>query len=108
MLTEGFSLQVDELPFLLSRCGENERLKATLSDLRVFSRLVKKEEGMFDLIKYWQKVSINQSIFRQLGDFNVAKNSYLDALNQEKSQNVDLQESLADFFIELGLLDAAR
>ncbi|ELU12330.1 hypothetical protein CAPTEDRAFT_96933 [Capitella teleta] len=89
----------DELPFLLSRCANFTRLKSTLSDLCLFSRLIKTEEGKFDLIKYWQ----------MLGDFSEVENVYLNALEHEAHENVtELQKSLAEFFTELGLLSAAR
>jgi len=49
---------VDELPYLLSRAGDLDRLRETISNLKVFSRLVKTEDGRFDLIKAWQMVSV--------------------------------------------------
>ena len=48
--------QVEELPFLLTRAGELERLKKTISDLDVFYRLAESEDGKFELIKAWKTV----------------------------------------------------
>ena len=49
---------MDELPFLLANAGELEQLKETISDLNVFHRLVKTEDGKFDLMKSWQLVCL--------------------------------------------------
>lgn len=51
--------QVEELPFLLMKCGDRDRLKETVTDLEVFARLVKSEEGTYELIKAWKFVSMS-------------------------------------------------
>ena len=48
---------MDELPSLLAKCGDLPALKATISDLQIFLKMVHDEDGKFDLIKYWQQVS---------------------------------------------------
>lgn len=50
--------KVEELPFLLTRAGELERLKETVSKLDVFFRLAEDEDGVFELVKAWKTVSI--------------------------------------------------
>ena len=50
--------QVEELPFLLTRAGELECLKKTISDLDVFYRLSESEDGVFELIKAWKTVCL--------------------------------------------------
>lgn len=49
---------MDELPFLLAKAGELERLKAAISDLSVFQRMSQEEDRKFELIKSWQIVSL--------------------------------------------------
>ena len=48
---------MDELPFLLAKSGELERLKTTISNLKVFQRLSQDEDREFELIESWQIVS---------------------------------------------------
>lgn len=124
-----FTSQVDELPFLLARAGELDRLKTTISDLEVFRRLAKSEDGRFDLIKYWKmvvyqlhpKTSLyficdkNGSSLFQLGDFSDVETAYLDALKNlpeatlaDKEGTVTLKQNMAEFFMELGLYGASR
>ena len=50
--------QVEELPFLLARCQELDRLKKVISDLDVFYRLSESEDGTFELIKAWKTVML--------------------------------------------------
>ena len=61
-------LQVDELPFLLTRAGELERLKALITKFDVFKRMVSTEEGKFELIKAWQQVTLNTLFIRPSSD----------------------------------------
>ena len=53
-----FFYQVEELPFLLTRANELDRLKTTVSDLDVFFRLSDNEDGIFELVKAWKTVNI--------------------------------------------------
>ncbi|XP_033745872.1 LOW QUALITY PROTEIN: uncharacterized protein LOC117331312 [Pecten maximus] len=95
---------VDELPFLLGKAGELERLKETISDLKVFSRLARTEDGKFELTKSWQL----------LGDYTEAEVAYLaklDEVKEEDKQSQDysqLLDLLGDFFLHLGLFKASR
>jgi hypothetical protein len=50
--------KVEELPFLLTRAGELDRLKDTVTKLDVFFRLSEDEDGVFELVKAWKTVSI--------------------------------------------------
>ncbi len=50
--------QAEELPSLLNKAGEMERLKSTITKLDIFKRLAKSEDGKFELIKVWQVVSV--------------------------------------------------
>ena len=49
--------KVEELPFLLMRAGELDRLKDTVTKLDVFFRLSEDEDGVFELVKAWKTVS---------------------------------------------------
>ncbi|XP_060078987.1 uncharacterized protein LOC132558436 [Ylistrum balloti] len=95
---------VDELPFLLGKAGELEQLKETISDLQVFSRLAKTEDGKFELIKSWQ----------MLGDYSQAEIAYLEKLDEVKDEDkhseeyMQLLDLLGDFFLHLGLFKASR
>ncbi|XP_013386754.1 TPR repeat-containing protein DDB_G0287407-like [Lingula anatina] len=96
--------KVEELPFLQSKAGELEKLQATISDLNIFKRLVESEDGKFDLIKYWTKV----------GGYSKAEEAYTAALDSYPADQRDtveyhaLQVNLADFYMDTGLLSAAR
>lgn len=48
--------QVEELPYLWTKAGELDKLKATITDIGVFYRLADDEDGIFELIKAWRKV----------------------------------------------------
>lgn len=48
--------QVEELPFLLTKAGEKERLKDFISDPYVFIQMANNEDGIFELIKAWKYV----------------------------------------------------
>lgn len=92
-----------ELPYSLAKAGEKEKLHKCLCDLGLFQRLIKSEEGKFELIKFWQ----------MLGDFNQVDDVYIKQLEAYKGDKMDdkflnLTKSLGEFFIELGLLDGAR
>ena len=50
--------KVEELPFLLTRAGELDRLKDIVTKLDVFFRLSEDEDGVFELVKAWKMVSI--------------------------------------------------
>ncbi|KAL5013818.1 hypothetical protein ScPMuIL_008088 [Solemya velum] len=95
---------VDELPFLLAKAGELIQLRQTISNLDVFSRLVRSEEGKFDLIKSWNL----------LGDFSQVDGAYIEQLSaitdedRKKEDFTRLLDDLGAFFIDLGLLEAAR
>ncbi|XP_078619476.1 uncharacterized protein LOC144886633 isoform X1 [Branchiostoma floridae x Branchiostoma japonicum] len=97
---------VDELPFLLSKAGEMDRLRATITNLRIFQRMMKSVEGTFNLMKYWQ----------QVGGYERAEADYLKALSEEpqgtsdleKEDRVTLLRSMAAFFVKAGLLKSAR
>ncbi|XP_019626894.1 PREDICTED: uncharacterized protein LOC109471895 isoform X3 [Branchiostoma belcheri] len=97
---------VDELPFLLSKAGEMDRLRTTITNLRIFQRMMKSVEGTFNLMKYWQ----------QVGGYERAEADYLKALSeepqgssgQEKEDRVALLRSMAAFFVKAGLLKSAR
>ncbi|XP_069101362.1 uncharacterized protein [Argopecten irradians] len=95
---------VDELPFLLGKAGELERLKETISNLQVFSRLAKTEDGTFELTKAWQL----------LGDYSLAEVAYLAKLDEVKEEDKHtedytlLLDLLGDFFLHLGLFKASR
>jgi hypothetical protein len=49
--------QVEELPYLWTKAGELDKLNATITDIGVFYRLADDEDGIFELIKAWRKVS---------------------------------------------------
>ncbi|KAJ8300745.1 hypothetical protein KUTeg_022264 [Tegillarca granosa] len=95
---------VDELPFLLARAGDLERLRKTISNLDVFKIMVKSEDGMFELIKSW----------KLLGDFTQVEETYLAKLSeipesQKHSEKFsDLLNDLGTFFVHIGLYGAAR
>ncbi|XP_077992057.1 uncharacterized protein LOC144446177 [Glandiceps talaboti] len=97
---------VDELPFLLAQAKGLARLRSTITDLDVFRRLMKTEEGKFDLIKSW----------KLLGDYSQVESAYLEALEDYQKKHTDvssevlgqLLQCLAEFFMELGLLNGAR
>lgn len=50
------TFQVEELPFLLMKANEKERLKACVSDLENFTRMANNEDGIFELVKAWRFV----------------------------------------------------
>ncbi|CAH1253937.1 TEP1 [Branchiostoma lanceolatum] len=97
---------VDELPFLLSKAGEMERLRTTITNLQIFQRMMKSVEGTFNLMKCWQ----------QVGGYEQAEVDYLKALagepqgssEQDKEDRVALLRSMAAFFVKAGLLKSAR
>ncbi|XP_071175248.1 uncharacterized protein [Mytilus edulis] len=97
---------VEELPFLLTRANELERLKTTVSDLDVFYRLSDNEDGIFELVKAW----------KTLGGFSLSGEAYMSALAKvPKSvimENVPyyckLYRNLGKFFLKLGLMEAAK
>ncbi|KAL3870127.1 hypothetical protein ACJMK2_042738, partial [Sinanodonta woodiana] len=94
---------VEELPNLLLKAGEMDRLKFTISNLDVFSRLMKSEDGKFELIKAWHSV----------GDISLTEEAYLQAVEKmdpqelEQEKCIDLFRKLGSLFIELGLLESA-
>ena len=49
--------QAEELPYLLQKCGDLDKLKTVISDVDIFTLLSKTEDGRFELIKAWQLVS---------------------------------------------------
>ena len=51
-----FLIQVDEVPYLLAKADAMDRLKATILNIAVFQRLMKTEDGKYQLIKSWQLV----------------------------------------------------
>ena len=51
-----FFIQVDEVPYLLAKADAMDRLKATILNIAVFQRLMKTEDGKYQLIKSWQLV----------------------------------------------------
>ncbi|XP_072041437.1 TPR repeat-containing protein DDB_G0287407-like, partial [Amphiura filiformis] len=93
---------VDEVPYLLAEAGELERLKATILNIDVFQRLMKTEDGKFQLMKSWQL----------LGGYEQVENAYraLKGTSQfdKAVDKVGLIRSLAEFFMQLGLLNGAR
>ncbi|XP_053394800.1 uncharacterized protein LOC123525710 isoform X2 [Mercenaria mercenaria] len=98
--------KVEELPFLLMRAGELDRLKATVSDLDVFFKMSDNEDGIFELVKAWKTI----------GDFSLSEEAYMQKLaavtKQEIQQNSDhyckLYSQLGNFFQTLGLMEAAK
>ena len=54
-------LQVDELPLLLVRAKQLEKLRETISQLDMFSRMAATEETRFSLISAWKTVRTKQS-----------------------------------------------
>ncbi|XP_070541009.1 uncharacterized protein [Ptychodera flava] len=96
---------VDELPFLWAQANELERLRSTITDLEVFRRLMKNEEGKFQLVKSW----------KILGDYSQVEPAYLESLGKHDNDTNLSGEKLtitlqymAEFFMELGLLNSAR
>ncbi|XP_072039857.1 uncharacterized protein [Amphiura filiformis] len=93
---------VDEMPFLLGQAGELTRLKATILNIAVFQRLMKTEEGKYQLIKSWHL----------LGGYEQVEEEYLKVLNRTDWRTVrdktGLMRAMAGFFMQLGLLKGAR
>ncbi|WAR23121.1 Y7407-like protein [Mya arenaria] len=100
------SRTVEEMPFLLTKAGEKDRLLVYISNLQVFNILSQSEEGTFELIKAW----------RYLGDLSKAETAYLEKLAdipmthiyQEFDYYSSLYGRLAHFFLQVGLVEAAR
>ncbi|XP_061175870.1 uncharacterized protein LOC133184810 [Saccostrea echinata] len=95
---------VDELPFLLAKAGELDRLKETIGNFDVFQRLIKDEDRTFELIKSWQL----------LGDYTLVEEEYFKKLSEipESERGTEnysaLLDDLGGFFVDLGLYKAAR
>ncbi|KAK3101549.1 hypothetical protein FSP39_004391 [Pinctada imbricata] len=95
---------VDELPFLLARAGELDRLKELITKFEVFRSMAKTEEGKFELIKAWQL----------LGDYSLVEKEYLQKLSEIPEEDkqtqsyIDLLDLLGDFFVDLGLYNGAK
>jgi len=49
-------LQAEELPYLLMKAGEQERLRAYITDLDVFYVLSDSKDGMYEVIGAWKYV----------------------------------------------------
>ncbi|XP_052774907.1 uncharacterized protein LOC128213338 [Mya arenaria] len=100
------SRTVEEMPFLLTKAGEKDRLLVYISNLQVFNILSQSEEGTFELIKAW----------RYLGDLSKAETAYLEKLAdipmthiyQEFDYYSSLYGRLGHFFLQVGLVEAAR
>nr|XP_006817896.1 PREDICTED: uncharacterized protein LOC100371827 [Saccoglossus kowalevskii] len=94
----------DELPYLLAKAGDLTKLRTVITKHDIFRRLMKTEEGKFDLIKWWQL----------LGDYTQVESAYLDALADIDKKDEDVKDlsglvqSIAEFFIDLGLYNGAK
>ncbi|VDI38996.1 Hypothetical predicted protein [Mytilus galloprovincialis] len=69
---------VEELPFLLTKAGQMDRLKETITDLDVFYRLSDNEDGIFELIKAW----------KTLGGFDLSEESYMSKVQKIPKEDI--------------------
>lgn len=97
---------VEELPFLLTRAGELERLKSTVTNLDVFYRMSSNEDGFFELVRAW----------KTLGGFSLSEDAYLSELAKIPKEVIvanalyycKIYSNLGNFFLSLGLMEAAQ
>ncbi|XP_052059702.1 uncharacterized protein LOC127700331 [Mytilus californianus] len=97
---------VEELPFLLTKAGQLDRLKETITDLEVFYRLSDNEDGIFELIKAW----------KTLGGFDLSEEAYMSKVQkipkedilQNSSYFCKLYSRLGNFFLIIGIMEAAK
>ncbi|XP_063416779.1 uncharacterized protein LOC134699017 [Mytilus trossulus] len=97
---------VEELPFLLTKAGQLDRLKETITDLAVFYRLSDNEDGIFELIKAW----------KTLGGFDLSEEAYMskvhkipkDDIMQNSTYYCKLYSRLGNFFLIIGIMEAAK
>ncbi|XP_076109505.1 uncharacterized protein LOC143078527 [Mytilus galloprovincialis] len=97
---------VEELPFLLTKAGQLDRLKETITDLDVFYRLSDNEDGIFELIKAW----------KTLGGFDLSEEAYMSKVQKIPKEDImqnstyycKLYSRLGNFFLIIGIMEAAK
>ncbi|KAL4236673.1 hypothetical protein ACF0H5_005057 [Mactra antiquata] len=102
------SRKVEELPTLLTKACEWDRLKSTISDLDFFYKM-EQDEGPLELVKAW----------KSLGDFSLSVDAYARSSSDLKARNpqkvadhpeyyISLFSKMGNFFEMLGLMNAAK